>query len=98
MMILAIVNHRRDHCHHFLKGVIAQRTQRTTLKTEHHENADSSVVPRESLSLAISSSGRFDEMISPSPNSMSSLGWGGNKIVISPSPSSMSSLRSLTDQ
>ncbi|KAJ0759203.1 putative transcription factor WD40-like family [Helianthus annuus] len=45
-----------------------------------HAHSDSSVGPCESFSSVISSSGRFDEMTSPSPNSMSSPpGWGGNR-------------------
>ncbi|KAI3801316.1 hypothetical protein L1987_29420 [Smallanthus sonchifolius] len=47
--------------------------------TDDHANADSSVGPSESFSSAISSSGRLDGMTSPSPNSMSSPGWGGNR-------------------
>ncbi|XP_076943990.1 uncharacterized protein LOC143614440 [Bidens hawaiensis] len=41
--------------------------------TDHYANVDSSVGPSESFSSVVSSSGRFDEMTSPSP------GWGGNQ-------------------
>ncbi|MFS7933203.1 putative transcription factor WD40-like family [Helianthus anomalus] len=46
---------------------------------DDHAHSDSSVGPCESFSSVISSSGRFDEMTSHSPNSMSSPGWGGNR-------------------
>ncbi|XP_076890071.1 uncharacterized protein LOC143541039 [Bidens hawaiensis] len=41
--------------------------------TDHNGNVDSRVGPSESFSSVVSSSGRFDEMTSPSP------GWGGNR-------------------
>ncbi|KAD3068354.1 hypothetical protein E3N88_36234 [Mikania micrantha] len=45
---------------------------------DHHEQADSGVGPCESFSSAASSSGRYDELTSPSPNTKGSPGWGGN--------------------
>ncbi|XP_076955040.1 uncharacterized protein LOC143629730 [Bidens hawaiensis] len=41
--------------------------------TDHNANVDSSVGPSESFSAVVSSSGRFDEMTSPTPV------WGGNR-------------------
>ncbi|KAJ0780202.1 putative transcription factor WD40-like family [Helianthus annuus] len=47
--------------------------------TDHQAHADSSVGPCESFSSAATgSSGRLDEMASPSPSTMSSPGWGSN--------------------
>ncbi|KAK9075876.1 hypothetical protein SSX86_004205 [Deinandra increscens subsp. villosa] len=48
--------------------------------TDHPDHADSSLGPSESFNSAATSSGRLDDMTSPSPSSssMSSPGWGGH--------------------
>ncbi|KAI7729782.1 hypothetical protein M8C21_014314 [Ambrosia artemisiifolia] len=46
--------------------------------TDHHANADSSLGPSESFNSASGSSGRLDDVASPSPSFMSSPGLDGN--------------------